>query len=281
MEQMKEMLEKAKLNWTVYSESIQTESGLVIPNKMALVKNDTKDVLGIHSPQYVPYQNEEMMDLLTKISQKTGLQLHSGGYFGKGERVWIQLKSDDQRMPGGDKIEGFISGFNSFDGGTSLAFGNSFITVSCRNTWWKGYREVQSRLRHSASMKPKIDEILKSIEVLLLEEKGTFEEVKHLQDFRMDEATINMVTKRLFEMKKEETLDQLSSVKLNKVGLFYSDLEMETSTKGDNLWGLFSGVTRYTTHSMKKTGDNNEAKIFGSVGRREQEIYADLLQLTV
>jgi len=56
------------------------------------------------------------------------------------------------------------------------------------------------------------------------------------------------------------------------------DLNGEVQEKGDNLWGLFSGVTKYTTHSMGKSG-NTENKIFGTYGNREREIYQDLVSL--
>lgn len=52
----------------------------------------------------------------------------------------------------------------------------------------------------------------------------------------------------------------------------------ELTQKGDNLWGMFSSVTKYTTHSMKKN-DNTENKLFGFVGKREREIWNKLVEL--
>jgi hypothetical protein len=59
---------------------------------------------------------------------------------------------------------------------------------------------------------------------------------------------------------------------------FFIDLNGELQQKGDNMWGLFSGVTKYTTHSMTKN-DNTEIKMFGRVGEREQRIFSDLVEL--
>jgi hypothetical protein len=59
---------------------------------------------------------------------------------------------------------------------------------------------------------------------------------------------------------------------------FYIDLNGEINQKGDNLWGLFSGVTKYTTHSLTK-GDNTQAKLFGTYGEREREIFTNLVEL--
>ena len=59
------------------------------------------------------------------------------------------------------------------------------------------------------------------------------------------------------------------------------DLDGELRDKGDNLWGLFSGVTFYSTHSMTKDEQRNTRnKMFGVYGKREKEIFAELVELT-
>jgi hypothetical protein len=88
------------------------------------------------------------------------------------------------------------------------------------------------------------------------------------------------VTRKLFNIKPEFALDsnELSTRTQNNLSRFYIDLIGELAQKGDNMWGLFSGVTKYTTHSYSKN-DNTEAKLFGGVGQVEQEIFSDLMQL--
>lgn len=278
-QEMSSILQQAGLNWKVNQEAIQTVSGIEIPEKIALVREDTQKCLGIHTDNYVPYQNEELLELLFKISQQTGLELHSGGSFKEGARVWFQLKSQDMRLHN-DVIEGYISGFNSFDGRTSLGFGNSNVTVSCQNSFWRAYTSVDTKLRHSSNMKPKIEEILRKIDVLLVEEQNTFQTIQRLGNVNMTQEVKDLVVRRLFEITREERIDSpdFSTNKKNKMSKFYVDLNGELAQKGDNLWGLFSGVTKYTTHSMKK-GDNSENKIFGKTGNIERDIFEKLVEL--
>jgi phage/plasmid-like protein (TIGR03299 family) len=282
-EQIKtQMLEKTGLNWKVISEGMKTDSGIIVPDRVALVREDTKKILGVHAKGYEIYQNDELLELLHRIGMSTGLELHTGGSFKGGDRVWFQLKSNDHRMPDGDTIKGYISGFNSFDGRASLAFGNSKTTVSCQNTFWMAYRQVDTRMRHSANMRPKIDEILKRIDILMNEEKEQFKQIERLSTVRMTAEVRDLITKRLFEISVEERLDSgnLSTNKANKIKKFNYDLGLELNQKSDSLWGLFSGVTRYTTHSMKN-GDNSEGKMFGRTGTIEREIYQTLVDMTV
>jgi len=290
MEDKIEMLEKTGLNWKVNKEPIQTVSGLEIPGKIALVRDDTQKILGIHGNSYEPYQNEELLELLYKIGESTGLKLHTGGCFKGGDKVWFQLKSNDLKL-GNDTIKGYVSGFNSFDGKTALAFGNSSTTVSCMNTFWRGYKEVATRLRHSSLMRPRIEEILAKINVLMDEEKVMFEEIKRLHNADVTPEIQELIMRKLFDISVEERLDyvdgqlipkidsELSSRKKNQIWQFNSDLKMENYTKGENLWGLFSGITRYTTHSMKR-GDNSEAKMFGRTGTLERRLYNELVEMT-
>ena len=279
MNEQIEVLERLGLNWEVSKEPIQTVSGIQIPDRIAIMRADTEKVLGIHGKNYDPYQNHELMELLYQIGGQTGLKVHTGGLFKEGAKIWFQLKSDDLRL-NGDVIKGFLSGFNSFDGSSSLGFGNSTFTVSCENSWWTAYREVKTKLRHSASMRPKIDEILANIDVVLQQEQKLFREIVMLSETAMTETQKDLVTALLFNLDREELLNEseLSTRKKNQLEDFGNDLRTEIAQKGDNLWGLFSGVTRYTTHSMKTT-DNSEGKMFGQTGVRERRIFKELVEM--
>ena len=280
-EEQKLKLQSVGLDWKVRSEGVQTESGIIIPKTIALIREDNNDPLGIHTDGYDPYQNEELMDLLLKVSDQTGLQFHSGGSFDGGRKVYLQLKSDDLDLPDGDKVEGYISGFNSFDGSTSLAFGNYNHTVSCRNSFWRGYHTVESRFRHSQKMRLRLDEILFKVDRLLAEEQDTFRKIELMNTYELDETVKQLIIDRMFDMEKEEKLDtEYSTRKKNQIIKFETDLQIELESKSNTLWGAFSGVTRYTTHSMKKS-DNSEAKIFGMTGRKERQIWSELAELVM
>lgn len=273
-----------KLNWSVRTETIQTESGIHIPNKKSIIRNDTNDYLSICSDDYYPYQNEELINLLEKVSGLTGLDIVKCGFFGKGEKVFIQMKSDDLKL-GTDRIEGFMTGINSFDGSTSLSFGPSNVTISCMNTFYSSYKQLENKVRHTKNMVVRVDEICRDIESVLDEEKRIFDNIVKLSDTRFDDIIKDDVVRKLFNIKKEINLkddESISTVTRNKMSRFYIDLNGELQQKGDNLWGLFSGVTKYTTHSMFK-GDNTEKKMFGmtdrSVGGIERNIFKGLVEL--
>lgn len=275
-----QFLDRTGLNWKVRTEGLQTSSGIIIPDKIGIVREDDSTILGIHSNGYLPYQNDQMMELLFKVSQQTGLDVHKGGSFGGGRKVYVQLKSNDLTL-GTDRIEGYVTGINSFDGSTSLSFGPSSKTISCQNTFFGVYKDLDSKVRHTKNMELKIDDICRQIEGVVQEETNVFGSIVKMSETRFDDVIKDRVIKSLFNIERNvdiKDVDSLSTVTQNKLSRFYVDLNGEIQGKGDNIWGLFSGVTKYTTHSIGK-GDNSENKMFGTYGNRERHIFKQLVEM--
>jgi phage/plasmid-like protein (TIGR03299 family) len=280
---IQEVLNQTDLNWTVREESLTTESGIIIPKQKAIVREDTNKVLSIHGEGYYPYQNHQLIELLDKVSQQSGLEIHRGGSFGDGQKVFIQLKSNDLKL-GDDRIEGYITGINSFDGTTSLAFGPSNITISCQNTFFGAFRSMDTKVRHTKNMVMRVDDICKGLEKVVEEETKMFEDIKMLSETRMTKESEDWVTRTLFNIMRDVDMndeDSISTVTRNKLSRFEIDLNGELKEKGDSLWGLFSGVTKWTTHSMNKGDEtkNMENKMFSVYGQREREIFKELVEM--
>lgn len=280
-EQVERLLNESRLNWTVRTEGVQTlESGLVIPNAMSIIREDTNAPLAVRTDAYYPFQNHELMELLSKVTSLTGLELHRGGFFGSGEKVFVQLKSDDLRI-GTDRVEGYVTGVNSFDGSTSLAFGPSTLTISCMNTFFAAFKNLKTKVRHTKNMVVRVDDICRELEGAVEEEKRIFRTITRFTEISIDDVLKEKVTRALFNIDKNVELndeDKISGVTRNRMSRFYIDMNGEIQEKGETMWGLFSGVTKYTTHSMTKN-DNTEAKMFGAYGRRELEIFNSLASL--
>jgi phage/plasmid-like protein (TIGR03299 family) len=276
---MSNKLATTPLNWNVRTESLTTESGIILKDHVSLVRDDNNVPLSVVSSTYHPFQNEQLIELLDKVSQQTGVGIHKSGYFGEGQKVYIQLKTGDLSMPN-DRIEGFVTGINSFDGSTSLAFGNSTITISCQNTFFAALHELKTKVRHTKNMMIKVDEVAASLDKALVEEKKMFERIKRMSEVRMTPEVKDLVMRSLFSLDSTLDLskeDAVSTLTRNKIIKYEIDHKTEVTQKGDNLWGLFSGVTKYTTHTATK--NDVETKLFGVYAGRERKIFNDLASL--
>lgn len=282
-ENVKGILGKSKLDWSVRTEELQTASGIIIPQNIAIIRNDTNKVLSVRGEGYQPYQNEEMAELLYRVSNKTGLQVHRGGFFGEGEKVFVQLKSDDLKL-GNDRIEGFLTGINSFDGSTSLAFGPSSLTISCRNTFFAAFRQMTTKIRHTKNMIIRVEDVCQKLEAALKDEKEIFTNIVKLSETSFDQTVKDAVTRQLFKIPKDVALtdqEQISTRTRNQMERFYIDLNGELNEKGSNLWGLFSGVTKFTTHSLSTTKKqyNPDQKMYDQYGDRERAVFNHLVEM--
>jgi len=267
------LLEKAGLNWTANKEILQTSSG-IITDSVAIVREDTQKILGVHKDSYEVFQNQQMAELLFELSQKADLPIHNAGLLGGGSKVFIQLKTDDLNLSYGDKVKGYLTAVNSFDGSTSLAFGHSTTTISCQNTFFGAYKGLGSKIKHTKSMIIKVDDLLRSAEKVRAEEKANFETIKKLSEVPMTDNWVDEVLKGLFAVSLEDVktnAETISTRNKNNIMRFRDALAQETAYKGKTMWGLFSGVTKYSTHMI---GDNKEdTKMFGSIAQKERRIF--------
>lgn len=276
-----EILKNTGLNWNVKKEELQTTSGLIIPDKIALVREDTNAILSVMGKGYEPYQNSELLELLYKINQSIGLEVETGGSFNGGGKVYFQLKSDDLKL-NGDLIKGYVSGLNSFDGATSLSFGNATKTISCENTFWDAYRQLDTKLKHTKSMRPRIDEILKGIDALLKEEQTKFDTIVRMSQTQNTQSVKETVIRTMFELTHDEFIlpDLVSTRTKNQIATFENAWARETAEKGDNLWGAMSAITRFTTHDLNKSAEKGQFnKMFGKTGTLERLAWNKLSKL--
>jgi phage/plasmid-like protein (TIGR03299 family) len=272
------ILEQAGLNWTARKETLQTANG-IITDHIAVIREDDDTVLGVHKNGYEIFQNQQLAELVFELSNKISLPIHNAGQLANGRKVFIQLKSDTLNF-NNDSVEGYLTAVNSFDGSTSLAFGHSSITISCQNKFFGAYRNLDNKVKHTKSMTIKIEDILKTADNVITEEKENFATIKRLAEAPITNNWVDDILKGLFKTSLNDVKtneDKISTRTKNNIARFNDALAIELNGKGDNLWGLFSGMTRYTTHMI---GDNKEdTKMFGTVAKTERMIFDKMSEL--
>jgi hypothetical protein len=215
-----------------------------------------------------------MAELLLTLSQSAGLPIHKAGLLGNGSKVYIQLKTNDLNL-GNDQVRGFLTAVNSFDGSTSFAFGHSTLTISCMNTFFGAYRQLDAKVKHTKSMQVRIENLIRTSEVIRTEELKNFELIRKLASTPITREMVAETFMTMFNVKVEDLVaksDSISTRTLNNVHRFQTAMETELATKENTLWGLFSGVTRYTTHML---AEKEESKMFGSIATKERHLFTE------
>jgi len=259
-----EMLDRYALNWSVKKTPLLLPSG-ADSGFFGIVREDTQKTFTTCKDSYIPFQNSELAEMLIRISEKTGYGLHSGGSFNGGGKVFLQLESPNKIANIGenrDKVNGYLTGLNSHDGSTSLKWGETNITISCRNTFMAAVRALKQTARHTASIHARVEDAIKTLTGVVTEEKNLFERFIKLSSEPVTRGHIASIVKDITEIDvlNESNNKEASTYARNRATELLTAINSEMNQKGQTLWGLFSGVTKYTSHIMP-TPDRDNARL--------------------
>jgi phage/plasmid-like protein (TIGR03299 family) len=117
-----EAITAAGLDFTVELTRLTTIDGIPVPQRVAVVRSDTQDVLGVVSPAYVPVQNRQAFGFLDAIAAEGGIRYHTAGALRRGERVWLlgKLPGEIRVKDSDDVTEKYLLLSNSHDGSSAL-----------------------------------------------------------------------------------------------------------------------------------------------------------------
>lgn len=285
----KEMLDKFGLNWKVQKENLILQDG-TITDFFGVVRQDNNTVFSTCKQGYTPYQNEALAEMLIRISEKTGFSIHNGGSFKGGAKVFLQLKSPNDLKGIGennDLVKGYLTGINSHDGSTALKWGETNLTISCSNTFNYVNRRLQNSIKHTTSIHSQVEQSIRSIEKVIEEEKSLFETFMKLSNVELTQEIANKTVQNItgvdINLSRKELEEKNSSRAINKTELLLKSINQEVEQKGESLWGLFSGITHYTTHEMsapKRENGKLENSLIGSGAKINNEAL-NLLKLEI
>ena len=250
------MLDKYGLNWTVSKQTLMLPSGGATPY-FGIVRDDKQITFSTCKEGYVPFQNSELAEMLIRLSEKTGYDISGGGMFNDGGKLYLQLKSPNKITGIGannDTVNGFLTGINSHDGTTALKFGETNITISCANTFMAACREMKSSLRHTQSIHDRVEVAIREINGIVVSEKSLFDTFIKLAEIPATKQAIARIVKDITEvdtlLTRAEIQEKYTTYAVNRSGELLQAIAKEMAQKGNTMWGLMSGVTNYTTHTM-------------------------------
>lgn len=287
-EAVAELLEKFGLRWSVSKQPLMLPDGSETPF-LAVVRDDTNQALTTCKDGYTPFQNSELAELLIRIGEQTGYGIHSGGMFNGGGKVYVQLSTGNSIKDIGEnhsKVDGFITGINGHDGTTSLKWGSLTYTICCKNTFAMAKSQLQNTLRHTASIHDRVAQSLRQIEVVTQQEKTLFDQFLRLSSIPVNQSNIVAVVKDVTGVDLRKTTKEAeadySKYAVNRAGELTGSIASEMKSKGETLWGLFSGVTHFTTHKMptpKRENGRIESKYVGTGADVDNSAFARILEM--
>lgn len=247
------------LDWDVTKEKLFLEDGSEVKSHRAIVRDDNEKVISVMKKSYNPLRNEEFIERIEKIKEISGFELEGYSTFRDGVKVIANLKNNgDTIRIGGHRLDNYMTIGNGHDGSSSFFIGASTEYIWCQNQF--GQISKMAKIRHTKNAGEKLEELYVYLDYFFNKRDKMVETFNRFGDVRIsEEMTENMVNFVLGIDEKEE----VSERRLKRVNKLRASIVTDVNGLGDNLWGLFNGVTRFTTHEMNSKNDVL-GNIFGS-----------------
>lgn len=212
-----------------------------------LVRNDNGAILGNCTKDYHIGQNKDIVQSLVAIADGHNFEISRGGAINKGSKVYLQLELPGLVDIGPDKVTRYITALSRHDGRGALAFSLTNQVMSCQNMFNKIMRGAEYKIRHTASMQERLLEMQKAISILINGDQALTEQFRTWAHTDITKDLANEMVNYLLNTDKLAD-EEMSTKKLKHINEMRTVIKSEMNTKGENLWGLFNGVTYFANH---------------------------------
>ena len=254
-------LDQGGLDYTVEKVHVSTsDDGIIIPDRFALRRADTKDVLGMVTDFYQPLQNREAFGFFDAVFGKGKARYEVAGVLGKGEKVWLLAKLPGEfTVAGADVVGKYLLLTNGFDCNEPVRAKFTPIRVVCQNTLTAALRGTESeiRIQHIGDVQGKLE-----IAGNLLKAAGLyFDDMETVfRGFVKRELTTrvlnNYVTRVVTgDIQKIEDLTKPARKTVDRI-LSLHETGRGTDLKGTRgtLWGAYNAITEHIDHDRTDKG---------------------------
>jgi len=240
-----------------------TENGIehVESTYFGLYNDKTNEIINTVKKSYAVSQNDELVELVLQGMNNFGeLSVHKAGALNGGRKVFIQLAIEGMSKVGDDNIKRYVTILDSNDGTSGLSIGIGDLTMSCSNQFFKFYKQGEAKWRHSSNLIQKMATIPSLISLSLAQSLKMIEVYKAFQSTKCSRDLAHKLVSHIIGVDKtvdSAIIKETSTRTLNAMNSLYDHINKEMNQKGNNIWGLHSGVTSWTTHEKSAPRRDN------------------------
>lgn len=260
-------------NLVVEQDSDFAEGGLGrtrIPNKVALIRSDSQDLLSVVSDRYKVVQPAKVLEFFGSLIEKNGFEMHTAGALRGGKRVWALAKTGRGFKIGDDEVGAFLLLATSYDGTFSTTAQFTSIRVVCNNTlsWSLEAGDRQSDGIIKIPHNQEFDEVSVKLGLGLDVDWERFQQlVQRLTERKVTEREALKYFFAVLGVTEEQGNEGEQYVNVKKLLSFYqSGPGAQLPSAQGTAWGLVNAVTFFCDHSRraKDAGSRFDSASFGS-----------------
>lgn len=278
--QVQKILKDHGLDFLIDKQALSAKNGELLTPYYGLFNSKTGECINTCKEGYTVSQNRDVVDMVLQGIEPFGkkLEVSKAGSLNGGRRVYMQLKIEGMsKLNDGDKIQKYVTIIDSNDGTTGLSVGIGDLTMSCQNQFFKFYKAGNAKFRHTATLAQKLNTIPSLIAKALEESIKQIEVYNKFQSTPLTKMMAHEMVKTVLGYDRKITsMDELADLSKRSVDIMdclYDNIEHQINEKGNNLWALHSGVTRWTTFDKKGPKRENgqvESQLVGVAYKKNQ-----------
>lgn len=244
-----EILEKAGLNYTVKKEPVFLKDGILVPTRVATIKEETREPIGLVSDRYEIYQNSDAFRFLDEIPD---IEFVRAGETYNG-MVYIIGKLPDVTVLH-DTITPYVIFQTSHNGWFSLRATICPLRIVCQNQFNLSFRSMKNTIsiQHSKRLEGRIAEAQQLLIDTATYMKGFTNTAEELAMLKLTDTDRSAIIDAFFESTKAISERQQEAL-LEKKSRFSSCYMAEDNSEfRGTAWGLMNAVTDFETHKERK-----------------------------
>jgi len=273
-----DMMRAAGMQWEVGMEPIMLADGTVIGSHRAIVRQDTRAVLGVGSARYQVFQNAQAGELADALVLEGGAHVEVAGVLDNGEKCWLLAKLPDVfEVTRGDAVVPHFLLAWGHDAKHGIAGKLTEIRVVCWNTLHaalpgKWSQSADLYLRHSKNLTVRLEEARAALGIVRKQNAETADLYRALAQREVSDvearayfagvfpypagATVDAAGERarmLTGRERDAVLDaaaesreRVDEVRETVGRLIHAGKGADLA--GHTAWGAYNAVTEYTDH---------------------------------
>ena len=240
---------KKTLDWDVLTAPVHVNSNK-LSDRVAIVRSDTGETLSLRSGKYCPFKNTDLKQLIARVIRKTNYELIGYQEFRKGRRVIAYLKLNQENLPKGSRklsigdsaTNDYLLIGNAHDGSSSLFIAFTNLLLRCENQFTMPIRIFGMEHRKRISLDGQaIDNLLYSFH---RERNKVYELMTGWMKLEVSKQLIDRFINHMFPAGTMENIAEEIMLKRTRLK---KSIQREIGDLGSNYWGLFNGVTHFST----------------------------------
>lgn len=246
---------KKTFNWEVIENPVFI-NGIQHPKKKALMRSDTGAILSINSNRYRVFSNQKFERLIDRLVNLSGFEFMGYEEFQNGKRVLGFLKNTRPNLKiCGQAVKDYLVIGNSHDGSSKIFIGTSNFIFRCENQFTEKIRTYE--LTHIHELDFSDQDLTRLLDVYEHSRRNYYRSMEQLSLVPLTNEMVKELVNKLLQTEqnafaKSEVVNRypMNDQMTNKERMFRESIVKETAALGNNLWGLFNGVTHYATHHI-------------------------------